>query len=340
MRIFLTVFRASRSGMISSVNACELRRLAEEVGLVRRDQVEDLVELRVGARVVLEEVEVLLERVEVQLARARREPLLQQVLRRVVEPHAGAFVDLRPAAAGTRRPAARGGGSTRSIEWQMRHGCGSSAGPPRTALSLFFRFIAAESRRSPLPSGCRPCATPPRAGRDRDRCGGRRRPTTSSRMAAFSSALNRCGNDERSGTLSSARTADCCTYVSGSSSARCSAGSARAIAADAERRGSGGAEAPVVVRQRDHQAARRRRRPGCAPAPASRRGGSPGRTRRRQWNSTSLTRRVAPTCRAPRSTAMRTGGRSCIRCRISGSIASGCRYSPSACAAAVRIQMS
>ena len=72
----------------------ELRRLAEEVRLIRRDEVVDLVELGVGTGVVLEEVEVLLERVEVQFLRARRQPFLQQVLRRVVEPHPRPFVDL------------------------------------------------------------------------------------------------------------------------------------------------------------------------------------------------------------------------------------------------------
>src|ERR1051326_8657613 len=49
---------------------------------------------------------------------------------------------------------------------------------------------------------------------------------TSSRIAVFSSALKSGSNEERSGVWSSATTADCCTYVSGSSSARCSAGSA------------------------------------------------------------------------------------------------------------------
>src|SRR6185503_20622237 len=57
---------------------------------------EDLIELRVSAGVVLEKVEVLLEGVEVELARAGRETFLEEVFRRVVEPDAGAFVDLFP----------------------------------------------------------------------------------------------------------------------------------------------------------------------------------------------------------------------------------------------------
>src|SRR5207253_3811559 len=47
----------------------------------------------VGARIVLQEIVVLLKRFEIQLARPRRQPFLQQILRRIGEPQSGAAID-------------------------------------------------------------------------------------------------------------------------------------------------------------------------------------------------------------------------------------------------------
>ena len=58
-----------------------------------------------------------------------------------------------------------------------------------------------------------------------------------------------------------------------------------------------------------------------------------------QRNST-LRTAACPLLPSASMAAMRTGGRSLSRCRISGSIAAECPYAPRACAAAVRIQTS
>src|SRR5262249_26496583 len=144
-------------------------------------------------------VEVLLERVKVELLRPRREPLLQQILRRIGKPHSRPLVDripqqpedvVREVDVMVEREECGHGRRGKGERWRMNRRSGRSS-PLHPSSFILHPFIAckiAAMTTSLRLSAVRHASS--KRWRNRFLCR-TKTSDTSSRMASFSSALNR-----------------------------------------------------------------------------------------------------------------------------------------------------